>query len=110
MEKWRNEIEKFLKEESIPKAAAADAIGDDDDKRTWKRLSSFDIVCALDRQLMIASGHCLKLFEALGTESALDERSHLTLCWDTGCDNVCAPSYLLSAKRLRRSVLWDPLQ
>ena len=109
MEKWRNEIETFLKEESIPKAAAAHATGDDDDKRTWKRLSSFDIVCALDRQLMIASGHGLKLFEALKTEPALDERSHLTLCWDTGSDNVCASSYLLNAKRLRCSVFWDPL-
>ena len=109
MAKWRNEIETFLKEENIPKAATAGAIEDDDDKRTWKRLSSFDIVCALDRQLMIASGHGLKLFEALDEEPALDERSHLTLRWDTGSDNVCASSYLLNANCVRRSVFWGPL-
>lgn len=78
-------------------------------EQTLKRLASYDLACGIDNQLNIMTGAGFDRFAVAENDSRpLHQRPHLTLCWDTGSDNVATSSYLLCRKRLRVSVLWDP--
>lgn len=105
---WRKDVESFLLEEG--KRANNQELAAKKASKKTQRLVSYDLVCALDHQLVIMTGKGLSMFKKGDAEARpLHEREHLTLCCDTGSDNVCSSAYLLGQAKLRASVFWDPL-
>ena len=92
---WRARVEAFLatelaKEQGEQRQTSTTA------KDKLKRLAAFDICCGVDHQLQIMTGEGFNRFKAQEEEAKeLHKRPHLTLCWDTGSDNVACSSYLL---------------